>query len=75
MAQKLKKAIADVTINFKDGTCERMDYYAMVGSTEDTWYKIMLSPPGISDRVKMNNLLAELSSGLVIAVEKERAAD
>jgi hypothetical protein len=73
MVQKLKP-IADITINYKDGSCEKMNYYALIGVTEDTWYKIMLSPPGVTDRVKMNNMLAELSTNLLDSVVKEKAA-
>ena len=72
MTQKLKKAITDITINYKDGSCEKMDYYALIGVTEDTWYKVMLSPPRAGDRVKMNNMLAELSTNLIESIEQDK---
>ena len=67
-----KKPIADITINYQDGTSEKMNYYALVGVTEDSWYKIMFSPAGVSDRIKMNNMMAELSNELIASVEKDK---
>ncbi len=67
-----KKPIADITVNYQDGTSEKMNFYALVGMTENSWYKIMYSPSGVGERIKMNNMLAELSNELVASIERDR---
>jgi hypothetical protein len=65
MTEKIKKPIANVTINYEDGTHDTMQYYAMIGLNGDTWYTVMLSPPKQAVKIKMNNLLVDLNQALL----------
>ena len=71
MTEEIKKPIANVTINYEDGTHDKMQYYALVGLNGDTWYTVMLSPPKQAVKIKMNNLLVELNAGLLESTKQE----
>jgi len=60
---KIEKEIKSVSINYKDGTKEVFDYYAVVGHSGDTWFNIIHYPAGKGDKITMNNYLVALSSG------------
>jgi hypothetical protein len=72
MSEEIKKPIASVTINYQDGSHDKMDYYALVGLGGDTWYKVMLSPAKTSAKIKMNNMIAELCNSLIDTINKEQ---
>jgi hypothetical protein len=65
---EIKKPIANVTINYEDGTQTRVQYYALIGLGEDTWYNIIKTPPHRESKIMMNNYLVELSNGLVESI-------
>jgi hypothetical protein len=65
MAQEIKKTIKNVSINYEDGTRDELPFYALAGLNGDTWYHVMMSPAGKSARIKLNNLLVELSGVLL----------
>ncbi len=72
MTQQIKKQIASVSINYEDGSQTTLQYYALVGLSGDTWYKVMLSPPANSTKIKLNNSLAELSLNLIESIKQEK---
>ncbi len=63
-----KKPVASVTITYEDGTRHDLQYYALVGLSENTWHNIMLSPPRREAKIKMNNYLVELSNELIESI-------
>ena len=71
MNKKANKQISGVTINYEDGTSETLAHYALAGSNENTWFKIMLSPSKTDDKIEMNNLLAQLSKSLIASIEQD----
>ena len=72
MAQEIKKPISHVTINYEDGTRELMEQYALVGLSGDTWFSVMLAPPKSAAKIKMNNMLADLSGKLLASISQQR---
>ncbi len=68
MIEDVKKPIANVTINYEDGTQSTMQYYALSGYGEDTWYKITKSPPHRESKIRMNNYLVEMSNELIESI-------
>ena len=72
MNQRAKKTITGVTINYEDGSCDKLDSYAVVGFNDDTWFKVMLSPLKSADKISMNNLLVELSTSLIAYIDQEK---
>lgn len=72
MNQKIKKSISGVTINYEDGSSDVLQHYALVGSTDETWFKIMLSPAGSDDKVNMNNMLVDLSRSLIDSINQDK---
>ena len=68
----MKKPIANVSINYKDGSKEKMEYYAVVGKSGDIWHYAMFSPHNTASKVKMNNLMVELSNELNASIEKDK---
>ena len=71
MSQKSKKEISGITINYNDGSCDKLESYAVVGSSDNTWFRIMLSPPKIDDKISMNNMMVELSKSLIASINQE----
>jgi hypothetical protein len=65
MTENINKAIANVTINYKDGTQDTLQYYALVGLGEETWYSVMRSPLHDAYKIKMNNMMVELSNEIL----------
>lgn len=65
---EISKPIANVTINYEDGTQSKLQYYAVIGFVEDTWYNIISSPPRRESRIEMNNYLVELSNKLIESI-------
>ena len=65
------KAIAGVTINYEDGSSEKLEHFALAGSNDNTWYKVMYSPSKSADKVKLNNMIAELSTSLIASIEQD----
>jgi hypothetical protein len=70
-AKGTEKPISKVIIEYTDGTIEKLEHYAAVGVSGNTWHSIMLTPAGESVKIKMNNLLVELSNTLLEAIENE----
>jgi hypothetical protein len=68
MTEEIKKPIADITINYMDGTQSKLQYYAVVGFSENTWYSVTLTPPDNKSKIKMNNFLVESSNKLVQSI-------
>jgi len=66
MPEKIKKPIANVSINYEDGTQDKVRYYSLVGFDGDAWYSASYAPPKTADQVAMNNMLADLSRSLPI---------
>jgi len=64
----INKPIANVTINYEDGTQSQAKFYALVGFDEETWYNVVNAPPTRDARVKMNNYLVDLSNKLIEAI-------
>jgi hypothetical protein len=62
------KRVSNVTIEYSDGSKVDLEQYAAVGFGGGTWRTVMLSPAGVSAKIKMNNLLVELSCHLVKAI-------
>jgi hypothetical protein len=65
MAEEIKKAIKDISINYIDGTSDRLQSYALAGFGGDASYHMMLSPSRREDKIRLNNLLVELFSVLL----------
>ena len=57
---QIEKEIESVSINYKDGTKEVFDFYAAVGHSGDTWFKVVHFPHPVSDKIILNNHLVEL---------------
>ena len=74
MTQEITKPIASITINYEDGSHDKMQYYALVGLSGDTWYKVMLSPAKTAAKIKMNNMIAELCNTLIDTINQEQKA-
>lgn len=64
----IKKTIAGVTINYEDGTQDKLEYYALVGFGANTWFKLIESPPQRDSKIKMNNQIVELSNSLIESI-------
>ena len=70
MDQEIKKTIKNVSINYEDGTSDNLQYYALAGIGGDTWYHVILSPAGREDKIRLNNLLVELSIILLKTIKQ-----
>ncbi len=70
MNEQSMKPVVNITINYEDGTHEDLQYYSVVGLSKNTWYSVLFSPPKTASKIKMNNMLVELSSGLLKSIEK-----
>jgi hypothetical protein len=71
MAESHDKPIENVTINYKDGTHDTLQFYSVVGLAGDTWVSLLLSPPQTTSKLKMNNMLVELSNDLIISIDRD----
>jgi hypothetical protein len=71
-AHKDDKSVAKVTIEYADGSKAQMETYAAVGFAGDTWHSVLLSPAGEAAKIKMNNLLVELSDTLIKAINEQK---
>ncbi|MEN8615018.1 hypothetical protein ABFB09_07040 [Dehalogenimonas sp. THU2] len=69
---KNEKPISSVSINYKDGTKEYLDVYAVVGLSGDTWYSALMSPAEDDGKVTLNNLLVDLSDVLLKELDKDK---
>jgi hypothetical protein len=67
-AEATPKQVSRVTIEYTDGTRVNLEQYAAVGFGGGIWRTVMLSPAGVSAKIKMNNKLVELSNHLVKAI-------
>ncbi len=72
VTRKTEKPISKVTIEYTDGTREVLDSYAAVGFSGDTWHAVMLSPAGETAKIKMNNMLVELSDTLIKSINDSK---
>ncbi|AKG53272.1 hypothetical protein DGWBC_0593 [Dehalogenimonas sp. WBC-2] len=70
---KNDKPISSVSINYKDGTKEYLDVYAVVGLSGDTWYSALMSPAEEDDKVTLNNLLVDLSDTMLKDIAQDEA--
>jgi hypothetical protein len=70
MTEQINKPIANVTINYKDGTQDTLQYYALVGLGGDNWYSVMRSPLHDAFKIKMNNMMVELSNEVVESIHQ-----
>ena len=68
MTDEMKNTIKDITINYEDGTQHKLQYFALVGFGEGTWYKIVQSPSSRDLKIMMNNNLVDLSNKLVESI-------
>ena len=62
------KRIANVTINFDDGTHNNLLHFAIIGLTDGTRYTVLNPLPLRSSIIKMNNYLAKLSEKLIESI-------
>ena len=69
---KIEKPISSVSINYKDGTNEYLDVYAVVGLSGDMWYSALMSPADEEEKVTMNNLMVGLSDAILEDLDKQR---
>lgn len=69
---KIEKPISSVSINYKDGTKEFLDVYAVVGLSGDIWYSALMSPADEDEKVTMNNLMVGLSNAILENLDKQR---
>ena len=68
MEQQSEKPIADITINYADGTRTTMEFYALVGYGENTWHNVLSTPSSREQKIKMNNFVVEMSNKLIESV-------
>jgi len=68
MTENIEKKIVSITINYEDGTKTQLQYYALAGLGENTWYDILYSPPKRDAKIKMNNYLVDLSNRLIESI-------
>ena len=73
MTEEIKKPIANVTVNYKDKTQDKMEYYAMVGWSNGAWYSVMFAPPETNGQIKMRNKMIELSAELRKSIDQQQA--
>ena len=59
-----ERRVTRVIIEYADGTHEALKQFALVGFAGNTWHSVLLSPASSEGKVKMNNMLVELSTGL-----------
>ena len=69
MVEKIKKPIKDVSINYEDKTHDKVEYYALVGFDGDTWFSVLYAPPKTADQITMNNMLVDLSKGILKSIK------
>lgn len=69
---KIKKPISSVSINYKDGTKEYFDVYAVVGLSGETWYSALMSPADEEDKVTLNNLMVDLSDAILDSLDRQQ---
>ena len=75
MAEKveaIKTPISNVSINYDDKTKDKMDYWAMVGLADSTWYTVLFTPTERNQKIRMRNKLIELADDLMKAIEKQK---
>jgi len=65
MFEEIKNSITSITINYEDGSKSDLEFFAAVGFSNDTWYKISQLPPRYEDRIKMNNHLVDVSNDII----------
>jgi hypothetical protein len=63
--EQITKAIKNGSINYEDGTRDLLKYFALAGLSGETWYHVMYSPGLRESKVKLNNLLVELSEDVL----------
>jgi len=68
MFEEIKKGITSVTINYDDNSKSELEFFALIGLSDNTWYKISQLPPSYTDRIKMNNHLVDVSNDIVSSV-------
>lgn len=68
MFEEIKKTITSVTINYDDNSTSELEFFALIGLSDNTWYKISQLPPSNSDRIKMNNHLVDVSNDIISSV-------
>ncbi|ADJ25820.1 conserved hypothetical protein [Dehalogenimonas lykanthroporepellens BL-DC-9] len=69
---QIEKPISSVSINYKDGTREYFDVYAVVGLSGETWYSALMSPAEEDDKVTLNNLMVDLSDAILDGLDRQR---
>ncbi len=74
MARKDDKSVAKVTIEYADGSKAQMETYAAVGFSGNTWHSVLLSPAGEAAKIRMNNMLVEISDALIKAINEQKQA-
>jgi hypothetical protein len=72
MAEQIKKPISNVAINYDDKTKDKMEYWAMVGWADNTWFNILYTPPDRNGKIRMRNKLIELADDLMKAIDKQK---
>jgi hypothetical protein len=71
MTEQINKPIANVTINYQDGTQDTLEYFALVGLGGDVWYSVMRSPLHDRSKIKLNNMMVELSNEMLVSLNQK----
>ncbi len=71
MIEQPTKPVKNITVNYEDGTHDTLQFYSVVGMSGDNWLSILYSPPKTAYKVKMNNMLVELSNDLLVSIDKD----
>jgi hypothetical protein len=72
MVEVIKTPISNVAINYEDKTKDKMEYWAMVGWADSTWFTVLNTPGDKNAKIRMRNKLIELSEDLMKAIEKQK---
>lgn len=67
-----KKEVAYLTINYKDGTRETLDDYALVGLSGETWFSLLHAELSEDDMVELNNHIADLTYKIRDFLDKKK---
>ena len=69
--KKDNRTVSKVTIEYSDGAKIDLETYGLVGFNGSTWHSVLLSPGGEAAKIKMNNMLVEISETLIRAINEQ----
>ena len=72
MVKKDDKSVSKVTIEYADGSKAQLETYAAVGFAGNTWHSVLLSPAGEAAKIRMNNMVVEISDTLISAINEQK---